>query len=85
MPKIILIIFVLSLFIGPIRRRVFGAWRFLLPAVLGGIIACMLLGKLEGADTIPAWVVVAVPIIAAVATGSGSRQWFHDNFPPRRT
>jgi len=83
--KILLILVTLLLFVGAIRRRVFGAWRFVLPAVLGGVIAYMFLGTLAGAGTIPAWTVIAVPVTAALATGSGCRQWFHDNFPPRRT
>jgi len=84
MPKTLLIVFLMSLLIGPIRRRVFGAWRFVVPAVLGGVIACMLIGTLAGAATVPAWIIIAVPITAALAIGSSCRQWFHDNFPPRR-
>jgi len=84
MPTILLFVIALLLFIGPIRRRLFGAWRFFLPATLGGVIACMLIGTLVSAGTIPAAIVIAVPITAALAIGSSCRQWFHDNFPPRR-
>jgi hypothetical protein len=84
MPNILLIVIALLLFVGPTRRRIFGAWRFVVPAVLGGVIACMLIGTLVCAGTIPAAIVIAVPITAALAIGSSCRQWFHDNFPPRR-
>lgn len=78
----ILLIGVALLLVGPLRRPILSAWRFVLPAVVAGIAGFVLAAMFVNAGA-PAWMMVFSPIIAVFVIGTAGKKWFDQNFPPR--
>jgi len=78
----VLIGIVLVFLIGPVRRWILGAWRFLFPGLTGAILAALLSAKVVDAGA-PEWIMFISPIMAFFMIGAAGRQWFDDNIPPR--
>ena len=82
MIRILLLVGVLLLLVGPLRRPFFSAWRLSLPlvggAVVGGLIACYMVK--QGA---PTWIMLVGPVLGAVALGGAAKELLDDVFGPK--
>ena len=67
--------------VGPLRRAIFSAWRFLLPALAGLIGGYFFAGFLVRFG-LPSWVMVVFPFMMAMGTGAGGKEWLDNNLGP---
>jgi len=77
--KLLLIVFLVLLFLGPLRRAFFRSWRFNVPAVLMGTVAWVVVSNnIKPHD--PWWMPHAVAVLVALGAGSAVKQWLDDVF-----
>ncbi len=83
MIRFLIIAAVLLLIAGPLRKRLLAAWRFVVPAALGGIVGLVLAVMFVGTGGAPVWLIFVVPIIASLMIGSAGKKWIDDNIGPK--
>lgn len=77
--KLLLIVFLLILILGPLRRAFFRSWRFNVPAVLAGIAAWVVVSNAMKAHD-PWWMPHAVAALVALGAGAAVKQWLDEIF-----
>jgi len=83
MIRFLIITAVLLLIIGPLRRRLLSASRFIIPAVLGGVIGFIAAAVFVGTGAAPGWLIIIFPFISACMIGSAGKKWIDENFGPK--
>lgn len=59
------------------------AWRFVVPAALGGIVGLILAAMFVGIGGAPAWMMIAGPVLGFFVIGVAGKQQLDDIFGPR--
>ncbi len=78
-----LVIAVLLLLLGPLRRPVLGAWKFVLPAT-AGTIAGLALARLFVSAGGPAWLLWFAPVLFGLQLGAAGKAWLDRTLGPPR-
>jgi len=83
MIRFIIITAAVLLVLGPLRKRLLSAWRFIIPAIVGAIGGFVLAAKCVSLGAAPPWVIIFVPIFGAVMGGSVGKKWIDENIGPK--
>lgn len=75
--KILCLIVLILLIIGPFRRAFFGNWRFNVPALLGGLVALLVTSSCLSCGD-PPWLPLAAGLFVAVGAGAAAKAWLDD-------
>jgi len=77
--KILCVIILFVLLLGPFRRLFFGQWRFNIPALIAGLTVLFLAGRLMRPED-SGWFPCALAPLVALGAGAAFKKWLDDVF-----
>ena len=80
---LLVIVGVLLLLVGPLRRRVLAHWRIVVPLVVGGVLGLILVNKFM-ASSAPGWLFIVGPIFGGLIIGGACRDFLNEILDDRK-
>ena len=75
--RILFVIIMMLLILGPLRGRFFSRWRFNMPALIAGLAVLLFAGNLMRPGT-PSWFPCALAPLVALGSGAAFKKWLDE-------